>query len=452
MNDSLFSRERLAGYDPERLSRAVVTIVGCGAGGTNVAQSLALIGVGELRFIDPDVVERSNLPRSPLFDASRVNGKRRRYKANECALRALEISHADSPVVRFAANRVEELGAGAFLGSDVILAAADSFAVRARLSDGARLLGIPLVELGFAGDRGHVSVWPGSAYGSDACWRCSHPLVEHGGVGCGLYARRAAGEGLIAATQPLAGTIGNLAAFHVLEALHERFPLGGRIAHLDLHRGTSRVVEVTCDPSCPGVHRTLAEIRELPVPHNGTVEQLMKAVRAFAKEPVLYLPDPYIKEAPCQKCGAPVPVGRPAWAVTEAPECRSCSEVPQLGAAGIVAISSIEPDDEFSTCRLGQFGLGPGAVLEVTDRATGARHGVRIGGGLEGLYMTLRREKRNERRAGGKGTSGATDAPNQETDNGKTTTAADQSDIPPSAGFARVHRRDRLGDDGPGGA
>ncbi len=450
-HDQLFSRERLAGYDPERLSRAVVTIVGCGAGGNNVAQSLALVGVGELRFIDPDVVEPSNLPRSPLFDAAQAGGKRRRYKAGECAARALKISRAEAPVVRFAAKRIEELGTGALLGSDAVVAAVDAFPVRARLAYAARFLNIPLIELGFAGAHGHVSVWPGASDKDDACWSCCHPAVEHGGVGCGLYARRAAAEGIVPSTQPLAGAIGNLAAVHVLEALHGRFPLGGRIAHLDLHRGTSRIVQVAREPSCPGDHRARMPVRTVPVSCTDTVRELMEAVRAFAADPVLHLPDPYVEEAPCQKCGTAVRIRRPAWALEAPPECHACPDVPQFGAAGVVAVSSIEPDAMFSPFLLEWLGLGPAAVVEVLDRASELRMAVQLDGGVDDLYATLRREGRNGRRAAGREGSGATDAPEKETRNGETASATDQGHLPAPSRFARVHRRDRPGDDGAAG-
>jgi len=51
-----------------RLEAARVAIVGCGATGSAVASLLARSGVGTLRIIDRDYVERSNLQRQTLFD------------------------------------------------------------------------------------------------------------------------------------------------------------------------------------------------------------------------------------------------------------------------------------------------------------------------------------------------------------------------------------------------
>ena len=66
-NTELFSRERLAGYDPELLARSVALIVGAGALGQNTAQNLALAGIGEIRIVDKDQFEPHNRTRSPAY-------------------------------------------------------------------------------------------------------------------------------------------------------------------------------------------------------------------------------------------------------------------------------------------------------------------------------------------------------------------------------------------------
>src|SRR5216110_1732088 len=51
-----------------RLASGRVAIVGCGATGSALAGLLARAGVGELRIIDRDYVEPSDLQRQSLFD------------------------------------------------------------------------------------------------------------------------------------------------------------------------------------------------------------------------------------------------------------------------------------------------------------------------------------------------------------------------------------------------
>src|SRR5262249_18328141 len=52
----------------QRLLQSKVTLCGCGALGTVLANALVRAGVGHLRLIDRDFIETSNLQRQVLFD------------------------------------------------------------------------------------------------------------------------------------------------------------------------------------------------------------------------------------------------------------------------------------------------------------------------------------------------------------------------------------------------
>ena len=56
----------------ERISNSRVTVCGCGALGTVLANHLVRAGVGFVRIVDRDFVEVSNLQRQVLFDESDV--------------------------------------------------------------------------------------------------------------------------------------------------------------------------------------------------------------------------------------------------------------------------------------------------------------------------------------------------------------------------------------------
>jgi adenylyltransferase/sulfurtransferase len=71
-SDDRYSRQvlfkEIGAEGQEKLARARVAIVGCGATGSALASLLARSGVGTLRIIDRDYVEPSNLQRQMLFD------------------------------------------------------------------------------------------------------------------------------------------------------------------------------------------------------------------------------------------------------------------------------------------------------------------------------------------------------------------------------------------------
>ncbi|MBI4721605.1 MAG: ThiF family adenylyltransferase [Candidatus Stahlbacteria bacterium] len=57
----------------KKLLNSKVTIIGCGALGTVIANNLTRAGIGYLRIIDRDIVELNNLQRQMLFDETDAN-------------------------------------------------------------------------------------------------------------------------------------------------------------------------------------------------------------------------------------------------------------------------------------------------------------------------------------------------------------------------------------------
>lgn len=393
-SDDLFAREALAGNDPDVLARAVVPIVGCGAAGNNIAFNLALAGVGEMRFIDMDWIEPSNLPRAPLFRAERVGG-RRRYKAQEIALGALAHAYAANVTVRSAVARIESLGLAAFEGAHVVVSAVDSFEVRALLSDMASSLGIPLVEIGFAAPRGQVSVFPHRS-ADEPDWRCLHPEVSLGHYSCDLYAREVAATGRIPATQTVAGALASVASEAVIRALHGEFPLGGHVFHLDVRSGRSSVVRVTRDPDCPGAHARLPTPRPIEVAATEPLARVFEAVQEFLADPVLDLPAPFLVQAPCDHCGRPVRIERVVWAIEGPPACRRCADGKVEDETGRVLLNMLDARDPLVRLACRQLGFPPGSILRFRERGEDELHTVRLAGGVEDLFVTRHRASHEE--------------------------------------------------------
>ena len=52
----------------EKLAKSSITIIGCGALGTTIANNLVRSGIGQIKIVDRDIVELNNLQRQNLFD------------------------------------------------------------------------------------------------------------------------------------------------------------------------------------------------------------------------------------------------------------------------------------------------------------------------------------------------------------------------------------------------
>jgi sulfur carrier protein ThiS adenylyltransferase len=113
----------------ERVANARVAIAGVGGLGSNIAISLARVGVGFIRIIDFDVVEPSNLNRQQYL--IRDIGE---YKVKALKEHILEINpfiHVDSKVKKIEKENIKEL----FSDVDIVIEAFDNAKYKAMLSN-----------------------------------------------------------------------------------------------------------------------------------------------------------------------------------------------------------------------------------------------------------------------------------------------------------------------------
>src|SRR5215212_1036029 len=94
----------------KRLVQSRVTLCGCGALGTVLANALVRAGIGHLRLIDRDFIEVSNLQRQVLFDEHDVAENLPKAEAAARKLGAINSSVYVEPVVAdIDRTNVEEL-------------------------------------------------------------------------------------------------------------------------------------------------------------------------------------------------------------------------------------------------------------------------------------------------------------------------------------------------------
>ncbi len=151
------------------LVSARVLVVGCGALGGVLAQTLFRAGVGELVLVDRDVVELSNLPRQVLFDERHARASTpKALAARETLERSGGPTAIHSHVLHLDARNLELLADDV----DLILDGTDNLETRYLLNDFSVAHALPWVYAGVVGSAGLVlPVLPGRS----ACLACLFP-------------------------------------------------------------------------------------------------------------------------------------------------------------------------------------------------------------------------------------------------------------------------------------
>ena len=152
-----------------RLLAARVLVVGCGALGSVLANTLVRAGVGALRIVDRDFLELNNLQRQVLYDEQDVTAGLPKAVAAQNRLRQINSQVAIEAVVADVDHRnVGQLVSGV----DLIVDGTDNFEIRYLMNDAALRWNVPWIYGGCIGAVGQtMTVLPGET----PCFRCLHP-------------------------------------------------------------------------------------------------------------------------------------------------------------------------------------------------------------------------------------------------------------------------------------
>jgi len=185
-----------------RLTKARVAVLGLGGLGGRIALELACCGVGELRIVDGDRVELSNLHRQMLHEVEDIG----RPKA---AVAGEKLARAAGPAIEVRAERLTANNVQALIdGMDAVIDATDYTSTKFLLNDACVEAGIPLVHAGVVGFTGQLlAILPGEG----PCLRCLFPEPPSEGE-----AATCRDGGILG---PVAGFIGLLEARTALEML-----------------------------------------------------------------------------------------------------------------------------------------------------------------------------------------------------------------------------------------
>ena len=158
----------------QRLNKSTALVVGAGGLGCPVLLALAGAGVGTLKIIDGDHLERSNLHRQTLYSFQDV-GKKKALLAEEAIKKYNPFIRVEAMVDRVTLENAQEI----IKECDVVLDCTDNFKTKYLLHDLCRFLKIPLIQASIYQYEGEVEVFMQER---DApCLRCYAPEVPEEG-------------------------------------------------------------------------------------------------------------------------------------------------------------------------------------------------------------------------------------------------------------------------------
>jgi len=222
----------VGGPGQQALKSARIALVGAGGLGAPASLYLAAAGVGHLRIIDPDVVDRTNLQRQVIY--AELDLGEAKVTASARHLSALNPNITIDQVQA----RLDETNAADLLEDfDLVLDGTDDFATRFAVNSACVRLGISLVS-------GAIGRWTGQVgvFGSRPCYRCLVPEIPPDAETC-------AAVGVMGA---LAGVIGSMMALEAIKLITGAGEsLTGRLLVYDALSAVTRTLRVAPDPQCP---------------------------------------------------------------------------------------------------------------------------------------------------------------------------------------------------------
>ncbi len=220
----------------QRIGRARVLIVGCGATGSVLANNLARAGVGHLRIVDRDFVEGNNLQRQVLYEEDDVRRGMPKAEAAARRLRAINAAiEVEAQVTDVTADNVEALLADV----DLALDGTDNFETRYLLNDACLKAGVPWIYSGVIAAYGvTMTVLPGDT----ACLRCVFPERPLPGTTptCDT----------VGVLNGIVGAIAGLASTEALKLLVGSDRLVRGMTWMDLWENTFERIELPRQPDC----------------------------------------------------------------------------------------------------------------------------------------------------------------------------------------------------------
>ncbi|MET1024456.1 MAG: molybdopterin-synthase adenylyltransferase MoeB [Pseudoxanthomonas sp.] len=224
----------------QALRAARVLLVGAGGLGSPAAYYLAAAGVGTLRIVDDDAVDRSNLQRQILHVEAHIGVPK--VTSAAIALTALNPGvQVEAIDARVSADNVARL----LDGVDVVIDGADNFTTRYLLNDACVRQAKPLVYGAVQQFEGQVSVFDAGRHrGQAPCYRCLFPAPPPPGL-----APDCAEAGVLGVLPGVIGLLQATEAIKLLLGIGQS--LVGRLLTFDALAMQFHTLRLAPDPKCP---------------------------------------------------------------------------------------------------------------------------------------------------------------------------------------------------------
>ncbi|TMD63846.1 MAG: thiazole biosynthesis adenylyltransferase ThiF [Chloroflexi bacterium] len=236
-----YSRQTLFGpigkEGQERLRSSAVTIIGCGALGTVLANNLCRAGIGRIVLADRDYIELNNLQRQILFDEEDITLGLPKAIAAAKKLRRINSDTTIEPLVEdINADGIEAL----VRDTDLVLDATDNFETRYLLNDVCIKHKRPWIYSGVIASYGvTMNIVPGDT----ACLRCVFPEMPLPGTTptCDT-------AGVL---NGIVGAISGVASTEAIKILLKSEKMSRAMFWMDVWENTSERIELPRQENCP---------------------------------------------------------------------------------------------------------------------------------------------------------------------------------------------------------
>ena len=228
--------KEVGGIGQKKLLKSKISLVGLGALGSPVAYYLVAAGIGNLKIIDYDTVELSNLHRQILHFSKDLNRKK-----TESAIEKLNLLNPDCAVEiineRITAKNAKEI----LKDSDFVIEGSDNFPTKMLVNDTCVYLKIPFTIAGVLRFHGQImTVIPEER---TACYRCIFgDIIERPtGMSCSE-------AGVIGFVPGILGCLEANEALKYILGIEEL--ITNKILYIDLLRNTFNFIDLHRNESC----------------------------------------------------------------------------------------------------------------------------------------------------------------------------------------------------------